>query len=183
MTSAIQTAMRTAVDSCPLCMCRMTDDCRTPTSKELDHIVPLNVGGTHTVANVRIICRLCNLRRPKDGSDYAGSVTFDMVDLKFAESFARAKSDRPRRRRALVAEHPRHATLDEYRAMMTDGEIAGYMGVPRETVAQWRHEGSGPSYIQFTPGRNGLVRYPREDLRAFLAERTRAALAASEVNS
>jgi hypothetical protein len=35
----------------------------------LDHIIPLNVGGTHTRDNVRYICYLCNLRRPKNGSD------------------------------------------------------------------------------------------------------------------
>jgi 5-methylcytosine-specific restriction endonuclease McrA len=52
----------------------MSDKPQLPNSKELDHIVPLGVGGTHTVGNVRIICRDCNLRRPKDGSDYVGPI-------------------------------------------------------------------------------------------------------------
>lgn len=35
----------------------------------LDHIIPLNVGGTHTRENVRYVHCHCNMRRPKDGSD------------------------------------------------------------------------------------------------------------------
>lgn len=50
----------------------MTSKPNRPNSKQLDHILPLNIGGTHTVGNVRIICRTCNLARPKDGSDLAG---------------------------------------------------------------------------------------------------------------
>jgi hypothetical protein len=41
-------------------------------SKQLDHIIPIVLGGTHTIGNVRIICRTCNLSRPKDGSDLVG---------------------------------------------------------------------------------------------------------------
>jgi len=31
-----------------------------PTAPELDHIVPLSVGGTHTHNNVQLLCRACN---------------------------------------------------------------------------------------------------------------------------
>jgi hypothetical protein len=41
----------------------------------LDHIIPLNIGGTHTRENVRYICYLCNLRRPKNGSDHPTFIT------------------------------------------------------------------------------------------------------------
>jgi 5-methylcytosine-specific restriction endonuclease McrA len=54
---------------CPLCSIEMVDEPFLPESKELDHVIPLLAGGTHTKDNVRIICRYCNLRRPKDGSD------------------------------------------------------------------------------------------------------------------
>lgn len=57
------------------CGVRMTDVPYLVNSKELDHIVPINVGGTYTIGNVRIICRQCNQQRPKDGSDYTGPVT------------------------------------------------------------------------------------------------------------
>lgn len=36
-----------------------------PDQKNLDHIVPLCMGGKHTKNNVRYICRNCNLHRPK----------------------------------------------------------------------------------------------------------------------
>lgn len=61
--------MRVEAKRCPLCRVRLIDGPYKPTSKELDHIVPLNQGGAHTIWNVRIICRTCNVRRPKDGSD------------------------------------------------------------------------------------------------------------------
>jgi hypothetical protein len=67
--------LRRKTRRCPLCRVHMTIRPYVPTSKELDHIVPLNIGGTHTIGNVRIICRTCNLARPKDGSDYLGPVT------------------------------------------------------------------------------------------------------------
>jgi 5-methylcytosine-specific restriction endonuclease McrA len=53
----------------------MIDEPYEPNSKELDHMIPLNAGGTHTIGNVRIICRSCNRQRPHDGSDYIGPVT------------------------------------------------------------------------------------------------------------
>lgn len=68
-------AMRKRARKCPLCGGYMTSKPSQPNSKHLDHIVPLNEGGTHTHGNVRIICADCNLKRPKDGSDYSGPIT------------------------------------------------------------------------------------------------------------
>jgi hypothetical protein len=67
-------AMKDAVSVCPLCGIEMTNEptgrrLKPTTAKELDHIVPLNIGGLHKRANVRVICRGCNLTRPRDGSD------------------------------------------------------------------------------------------------------------------
>lgn len=67
--------MRKRARKCPLCDVRMTDKPHLPSSKELDHILPVSQGGTHTHGNVRIICRKCNQSRPKDGSDYTGPLT------------------------------------------------------------------------------------------------------------
>lgn len=75
VTPEYERVLRAKAKRCPLCMVRMTDVPYLPTSKELDHIVPIIVGGTHTIGNVRIICRLCNVRRPRDGSDYVGPIT------------------------------------------------------------------------------------------------------------
>lgn len=70
-------AMRRKARKCPMpgCGVRLTGKLGLPNSKHLDHIVPLGVHGTHTHGNVRIICAACNLKRPKDGSDYFGPVT------------------------------------------------------------------------------------------------------------
>lgn len=67
--------MRRKARKCPLCGVRLTDKPGLPNSKHLDHIIPICVGGTHTHGNCRITCRSCNVRRPKDGSDYTGPVT------------------------------------------------------------------------------------------------------------
>lgn len=80
-TPAQEREMRRKAKCCPLCDVRLLNQPYQPASKELDHIVPLNVGGTHTLGNVRIICRLCNQRRPRDGSDYAGPVTLFALEV------------------------------------------------------------------------------------------------------
>ena len=45
--------------------------CRLPLCGivHLDHILPLCAGGLHMKNNVRYVHQLCNVRRPKDGSD------------------------------------------------------------------------------------------------------------------
>lgn len=75
ITPEFDEALRAKAKHCPLCAAKLIDAPYLPNSKELDHIVPLNVGGTHTIGNVRIICRRCNQARPWDGSDYSGPVT------------------------------------------------------------------------------------------------------------
>lgn len=54
---------------CLLCGVEMNDINNDPKQAQLDHIIPLNVGGRHIMENVRFICRECNLERPKNGSD------------------------------------------------------------------------------------------------------------------
>jgi 5-methylcytosine-specific restriction endonuclease McrA len=63
-----------AARRCPICKTKLVAAPYLPASKELDHIIPLHAGGTHTIGNVRIVCRSCNVRRPKDGSDYLGPI-------------------------------------------------------------------------------------------------------------
>lgn len=67
--------MRRRARRCPLCNVGLSDTPNLPASKHLDHIVPLGVGGTHTHGNVRITCARCNVRRPRDGSDFTGQIT------------------------------------------------------------------------------------------------------------
>lgn len=75
LTVADDLALRKSAKRCPLCRHKLTDDPHLPRSKELDHIVPVNMGGTHTWGNIRIICRACNVARPYDGSDLVGVQT------------------------------------------------------------------------------------------------------------
>lgn len=77
MTPAQEAELRRKTRKCPMpgCGVWMTGKPFRPNSKELDHILPVCMGGTHTWGNVRIICRTCNLKRPKDGSDFTGQLT------------------------------------------------------------------------------------------------------------
>lgn len=61
--------MKEAARRCPLCGVTMSGRQYEPSSKHLDHIIPISQGGAHTRANVRVICQTCNLSRPKDGRD------------------------------------------------------------------------------------------------------------------
>jgi hypothetical protein len=80
---------------CPLCSVKLEDAPFLPASKELDHIIPINVGGTHTIGNVRIICRLCNQKRPKDGSDFVGQPTLWAEDPDVMPKPVRVKKAKP----------------------------------------------------------------------------------------
>jgi hypothetical protein len=75
LTPALCSAILAGRTFCPLCRRRMVEGPRgNPRQKQLDHIVPLCVGGSHTRGNVRVICASCNQRRPTDGSDLPASV-------------------------------------------------------------------------------------------------------------
>jgi 5-methylcytosine-specific restriction endonuclease McrA len=75
ITPEYELMLRAKAKRCSLCTVKLTDQPYLPNSKELDHIIPKGIGGTHTIGNVRILCRRCNIARPKDGSDYTGPVT------------------------------------------------------------------------------------------------------------
>jgi len=80
--------LRKRAKRCPMpgCCIRMVDGGLKPASKELDHIIPINVGGTHTIGNVRFICRLCNEKRPKDGRDFVGQPTLWAQDAQILKA-------------------------------------------------------------------------------------------------
>ncbi|MEK6881159.1 MAG: HNH endonuclease [Nanoarchaeota archaeon] len=68
--------LRINASNCLLCNITMTETPYLFNSKHLDHIMPLNVKGAHTMDNVRFICQTCNLTRPRDGSDLVKSEVF-----------------------------------------------------------------------------------------------------------
>lgn len=57
---------------CPLCgvsMVQHSTNHPPANQKTLDHIIPLGGGGTHTRANVRVVCKRCNENRTKESED------------------------------------------------------------------------------------------------------------------
>jgi len=49
---------------CRLCNCKVQKkDIYAPNAAELDHIIPISKGGTHTYDNVQTLCRRCNANR------------------------------------------------------------------------------------------------------------------------
>lgn len=56
--------------NCEICNCELDNKGNVyPNGKQLDHILPMAVGGEHKKSNVRVVCLKCNVTRPKDGSD------------------------------------------------------------------------------------------------------------------
>jgi 5-methylcytosine-specific restriction endonuclease McrA len=51
--------------TCPMCYVEYN----SKQDKHIDHIKPISVGGKHKKNNIRVICKKCNLSRPKDGRD------------------------------------------------------------------------------------------------------------------
>jgi len=60
--------LRSSTIVCEICGTKLVNEI-SDSQYNLDHIIPINVGGKHMKDNVRYICRKCNLKRPKDGSD------------------------------------------------------------------------------------------------------------------
>lgn len=95
VTAAHVRMLRAKQKRCPLCTVKLIDAPYQPASKELDHIIPVNIGGTHTIGNVRIICRLCNSKRPYDGSDFVGQLTLWATDPDVVVKPAKPKKVKP----------------------------------------------------------------------------------------
>ena len=73
-------SMKRCASDCPLCGVAMLDEPNAPRSKELDHVVPISLGGAHHPANVRVICKTCNASRGNKASDLVYvPLSFEMV--------------------------------------------------------------------------------------------------------
>jgi len=95
LTPAMEQAILSARTLCPICGKKMRDDVRRghPRAKQLDHILPIAAGGAHTPGNVRVICGLCNQRRPRDGSDFTGQLSLFAKAIPTATSNASQKEE------------------------------------------------------------------------------------------
>jgi hypothetical protein len=49
--------------SCAICLIDLTGLLRTDFDKAIDHIVPLNLGGSNDITNLQLVCQACNLQK------------------------------------------------------------------------------------------------------------------------
>lgn len=102
---------------CPLCDTRFDAKPTDPHGQQLDHILPICQGGAHVLANVRVICKTCNITRPKDGTDEV-QVALWAGDPTVIETIERTK-----RKAAAQREHHRQAAaLRRYAARARQAE-------------------------------------------------------------
>lgn len=69
---------------------------------------------------------------------------------------------------------PQHAMAGD-EVWHTPIETAEIVNVAPQTLANWRAQGTGPSYSKLSEGRAGRIRYRRSDVLAWLAQRGVAA--------
>jgi len=48
---------------CAICLTDLTGLLKTDFDKEIDHIVPLNLGGNNDITNLQLVCEKCNLQK------------------------------------------------------------------------------------------------------------------------
>ncbi len=51
-------------------------------------------------------------------------------------------------------------------------EAAARIGVSVKTIADWRLKGTGPTYVRLGDSTRSPIRYPEDELAAYLAART-----------
>jgi hypothetical protein len=73
--------------------------------------------------------------------------------------------------------------LSGYPTMMTPSDVADFVQVSEGRLATWRGKQVGPPWVKVGDGPNGAVRYPREELRAYIENRTVRPAAAPAVAS
>jgi predicted DNA-binding transcriptional regulator AlpA len=60
------------------------------------------------------------------------------------------------------------------RRMLTRREAAEELGVSQATLSRWAAERVGPAFVKYDDSRTGAVRYPREELDAYIASRLKS---------
>ena len=125
---------------CPLCDVQMVENGMVPEGKTIDHIVPVSRGGTHSVANLRVICRKCNTIRGASMRG-VGQITIEMV-ANVGES---ALQRREREREELRCERDR---LREFRRCDLSRRRAGRVWLQENTKARRRPSAVDPRLVE-----------------------------------
>lgn len=55
---------------------------------------------------------------------------------------------------------------------MTTAQVSAVTQIKPSTLFAWRRDGGGPPFVRLGEGRGSSIRYPREELRNYLAQRT-----------
>ena len=63
--------------------------------------------------------------------------------------------------------------MDEL-AMLTEAELATLLNLHIQTVAKMRKDGEGPKFATLLNGKRKTYRYSRDDVQAWIEERTQA---------
>lgn len=64
---------------------------------------------------------------------------------------------------------PHSPPFNQPRRLLRPSDVARMLAVSRDTLARWRAEGRGPSFIKLGKGRKSTVRYTQDSVREFLA--------------
>ncbi len=59
--------------------------------------------------------------------------------------------------------------MDENNGLLDEKQLANFFGLKPKTLAMWRSRGTGPKFVRLA---NQSIRYRREDVEAYLADRT-----------
>lgn len=65
-----------------------------------------------------------------------------------------------------------HDPLVGFPPFMTTAQVSAVTQIKSSTLFVWRRDGSGPPFIRLGEGRGSSIRYPREELRKYLSDRT-----------
>ena len=58
--------------------------------------------------------------------------------------------------------------------MLTRGQVAFRLAVSHKTLSAWAADRVGPPFVKFSDQRNGIVRYPSDELDAWIESRRKS---------
>jgi predicted site-specific integrase-resolvase len=67
--------------------------------------------------------------------------------------------------------------MTDLEPLLSTEDAADLLGVHAETLFRWRKRGYGPPFVTLVEGRGGIVRYRRDQLVEWVAERTKSGVA------
>lgn len=72
---------------------------------------------------------------------------------------------------------------NEYDPLDPPSLVSAWTGLSESTLARYRMRGGGPAFIKLTNNRQGVVRYRRSDVEAWIASRVRRSTSESGLDA